>query len=1314
MTLRRRKISIAAALAVVGVGGYALYSAFAVQAHPEKPLAQAPMNTAISVPAAFIMAVDDSGSMTYHNQFPNQDGRGCWNPSTGFFSGSGVLRTAAGTDGTCSYYYAYTGPRSGTSHYGIPPVDNYGFARSPDFNPAYFDPEVQYLPWLESDGSPYESSGSNPLGNASVAATKIDPRNPSTIELASWLEDKSARSRFQTWNNMFLPGGTEYRVINPSGNNDGNGQSCGGLSNNGSSSWRKVPSGGVKLTNNNNGRCGLYIKYWPATFYLRETVSNTAPVISAEGYAGITPVRITDACGTGCHLWRYRITSSDTVALQNFANWFSFYGNRNRAMIAGMTRSLATVNNLRVGYFTINSGRRGSGNNVTYDKYSDVDMHDMAIGSEREDLYEALMTLPASGNTPNLPAVNHLGAQFQRADANAPVQLACQRNGGMLFTDGFSNIASTASQITGLGAPFDPTPANSMAAIASQYYFNRGSNTVGSPGSSPLRTGSGFEAGQVPVPAACSGPDSPEKRKLNCQSNLHMNFYGVTLGGRGARFDPDSPVDPHEAYGDWSTPKWPGYSSGSRNTIDDIWHATVNTRGEFINARTPADIVAAMRRILASVSVGASPSGAIALSGARIGTGSLTVTPRYEVTQASDGTDWYGDLEAQQVSIHPDTRKAVFGPGGWTASSRLPAPASRRIYFAREGDVLPFEAANLTLNDLCEKADGLYSGMSLCAPAVAGGTTEIGKMGFDITQAVAYLRGDATHEGVGAGHMRQREQSKIGDIVNSTPVISAPSDDYGYRSLGTFNDVNYGSTYGTYLGHKKDSRRYMVYVGANDGMLHAFDGGMEHDDTSIDTNGGRERFAYIPTTALGHMGNLLLPNDPTRENDQKFQHRYYVDGPVTVSDAHYGDVWHTVLVGTAGAGGRGVFALNVDNPTGFDEGDRLWEISDLNTDLSAEVRADIGFVLGKPVIVPVKDRDGGIRWSAIFGNGYHSESGEAVLFVVDIDDDSSPRIRRVRAVEAPGTGVPTGMNGLGNIVVVDRWGGSNLNSSARDGFADTVYAADLRGAVWKFDLRDDDIPEPALPLFVTKSIVEGARTFRQPITGGFAATTGAGGGVMLIFGTGSFSFEDDPKDETLQSLYAINDTERGPTTATIGLDKLTRYSVGTGTEARGLTRDAVVPLFPQGWYVDLAAGERFVGYPNIASGMVFLPTYMPNAATTGCSTGGNNWLFGLNARTGAAGLSSVYDSPYNLPDPEVDTVYGAGTASVSLDTGGSAPVKDVGVLALPGLGTPIPSDPSDPVPDATGRNCWMVVTVAGADSMYVPYPCGRQSWRQVQ
>ncbi|KAG0771509.1 hypothetical protein G6F22_016415 [Rhizopus arrhizus] len=150
----------------------------------------------------------------------------------------------------------------------------------------------------------------------------------------------------------------------------------------------------------------------------------------------------------------------------------------------------------------------------------------------------------------------------------------------------------------------------------------------------------------------------------------------------------------------------------------------------------------------------------------------------------------------------------------------------------------------------------------------------------------------------------------------------------------------------------------------------------------------------------------------------------------------------------------------------------------------------------------MKNADGSVSFRAIFGNGYESSSGKAVLFVVDMVAGSTPTIRMIEAVES-GTNLPAGSNGLGNIVVVDRWGGAGQNEQVRDGLADTVYAADKRGAVWKFDLRY--YAAPTVPLFTTDTHVDASDrlTYRQPITGGMTVTTGPSGGVMLIFGTGS-------------------------------------------------------------------------------------------------------------------------------------------------------------------------------------------------------------------
>lgn len=1356
MASYRKKLIAATAIVAMAGSGYLVYSLFAAQAQ-NSTLAQAPLNTQAQVPPAFIMAVDDSGSMTFETMFPGSDGQGCTGSGTSnpFYSSSGTLRTTDGDgDGgtySCLFHHLFPHPghRIGTNRYAIPPIGLFGFARSPAINPSYFNPATTYAPWLNYDGTSYPQASitetlSNPRSSTSpqfnmtaLHRDRVDDVDPAYNTVAS-----------ATYNaGTFFPAGIIYAR---------NG-ACGGLPSSGGTATFvtlgsnvtltanctnitlrrpqagqpaadelfRVPSGttlpaGTTYYRNADTACGglaaaaptrriwvtlpaahtmtatceVGIEYFPATFYLPAAAAAPANYRTGDAFRPI----VADACGAGCNLRRYEIkpanyttTAAYNAAIQNFANWFSYYGNRNRAMIAGMTTSLVSVQNMRIGYFTINSGARDCGNTTCYDSYSDVTMRDMSTSSEKQALYNNIIALPASGSTPNRWAVEHIGRQFERTDTGAPIQLSCQKNAGMLFTDGFSNqngpARSNATGDGGMGIPFSDNNANTLADIAAYYY-----NTNLRPD---------LQAGGVPVPEACPSSDPT----LDCNSNPHMNFYGVTLGARGNLFNPDVEQNPYTTSAIYSN--WPSRQNDNPSTVDDIWHATVNTRGDFINAKTPADITAAMRRVLAAVSASNSPSGSVAVTGARIGTGSLTVTPKYEV--ANEGTDWFSELNAQTVRLNATTRVPEFVPA-WEASGRFPSHTARGIFFARGTAVLPFDATNVSLADLCTKptSPDLYPGMSRCTAA------EITSLGASATlaNAIDYLRGSDSHEKVNSGPFRDRT-SILGDIVNSTPVVSSPTDDYGYSALGG----TLGSGYRTYLQTTKASRRYMVYVGANDGMLHAFNGGltkaMAEAGLAPDAAGGREEFAYIPATSLGHMGNLLFPYNPT-DVGLKFQHRYYVDGPLAVSDAHYGGNWKTVLVGTSGAGGRSVFALDVSNPTSFGASDRLWEISDLNLSLSADVRANIGHVLGRPVIVPVKNTSGAVTWKAIFGNGYASANGRAVLFMVDIAT-GTPNITMIQAQEAaPGLSASS-RNGLGNIVVVDRWGGPSLTLAGRDGYADTVYAADQQGALWKFDIRSATPANLTIPLFRTQEFDEASGRYRQPIIGGLTATAGPGGGVMIYFGTGSFSFYDDPEDESVQSLYAVNDVVRGPVTATIALNTLVRYTVSTLAGTNRTVDRQTSPIGARGWYVDLPAGERFVAYPEVAAGVVFMPTYAPDPRTAGCNTDGLNSLFGLNARTGAAALSRArFGSPTGSARPP-------GTASIGLETRGTAPVKEVGVMAVPRLppppltggGSP-PGPPPPPPPPPPEEGCWMMVTVAGAEPMYLPYPCGRQSWRQIQ
>src|SRR5690606_35290144 len=133
-----------------------------------------------------------------------------------------------------------------------------------------------------------------------------------------------------------------------------------------------------------------------------------------------------------------------------------------------------------------------------------------------------------------------------------------------------------------------------------------------------------------------------------------------------------------------------------------------------------------------------------------------------------------------------------------------------------------------------------------------------------------------------------------------------------------------------YLEDKADNDP-VVYVGANDGMLHAFDG--------AETGGGDELFAFIPASSRSKLFELANPN---------YSHRYYVDGAIRVSDVatSASGGWKSVLVGTSGAGGATVFGLDVTDPDDFGADDVLWEIDGGDDE-------DLGSVLGSPVIAAV-------------------------------------------------------------------------------------------------------------------------------------------------------------------------------------------------------------------------------------------------------------------------------------------------------------------------------------------------------------------------
>ncbi|MES5815660.1 PilC/PilY family type IV pilus protein [Pseudoxanthomonas sp. Soil82] len=1222
MALRRTQIAaISAAMVAVLAGGYGLY--LTAQAVPPE-LAQAPMNITNVIPPAFIMGVDNSGSMsTDETLFRTATGPGYFNNGS-FFNGAD-LRESGGTAITKHMDGGYN-------------ADYYGALRNPTYNRAFFDPTVQYLPWhtsteaLEADADP-AAAAEDPRGAGVGAANPF-----TTYDFTNYLTTS------ENWlNGKVVPAGTWVY------NNDACDRAPGSTTT--ENAWVQYTS--EKTLDSN---CNIQFRYYPARVYL----DTTAP--APAGFDITKRVLVRGAGPNGADMYRYdylasNFTTGGAEAVQNFANWWTYYGNRNRAMIAAMTHSLADFSRMRVGVFRINPSP----------PTGDVAMRDLNVQADRDALYAAMRGLDASGNTPTRRATAYMIKQFQRTDDAAPITLQCQKNAAMLFTDGYTNDNNSGlTGILNVGDADNGEPAPYGGGVASTNtiadYAMYGYNTNPRPD---------LPAGFVPVPNECDGAPADG---VDCNENLHVNFYGVTLGARGAIYDVNAAAtaDPYANPPSWGATG--GMNLDPRN-VDDIWHASLNSRGEFINANSPAEITAAMRRILATVNEGASPSGTIGVTGSRVGTGSLTVEPRYEST--NNGTDWYGRLQAYTVTANSLTGEASFA-NAWEAAAKIEAQgaAARNIHYgvtttSVNPDVRSFVPGTLTLADLCGASDALK--VVACS---ASGIAALDGGSMTVDRAVAYLRGDRTDE----GDLRTRT-TVLGDIVNSSPVISAPTDDYGYRSLGG----SLASSYETYLASKASAARPLVLVGANDGMLHVFDG-------RATGSGGDEVFAYIPATSLSHMGNLLFPYDPDDKSNQDFDHRYFVDGQIAVSDVYMGGGWKTVAVVSSGAGGRSVFALDITDPSSIQV---LWEVNDRITG-NPGISNNIGYVLGQPVIVPFKTAAGGVSWKAIFGNGYNSGGQQASLFVVDVATGATTTIVASEAT-APA------YNGLGNVAVVDVKRRNLANDAwvgGRDGFADTVYAADQNGAVWKFDLLTASVDLGGEPLFIAQN--GGAR---QPITGGLTAATGPGGGVMVYFGTGSFIFTGDPLNTDIQTMYGVLD--RGLPVA--GRASLQQQTVGAdGGGFRQTTNDAL-GAGKSGWYIDLPAGERMVGYPRIESGVVFFPTYEPSATgADDCSVNGTNWLYGLNALSGGAAMTSVRMGSPTGGSPS------STTGAVALNTGGSAPVKDVAVMTSPRVQPLGAGATQAEIDSALAAQCSMVIRVAGAPAMYLPRPCGRQSWRQVR
>lgn len=496
----------------------------------------------------------------------------------------------------------------------------------------------------------------------------------------------------------------------------------------------------------------------------------------------------------------------------------------------------------------------------------------------------------------------------------------------------------------------------------------------------------------------------------------------------------------------------------------ELWHMALNGRGRYVSANNAADLSTAFAEIVNQILAdSSSPLISITANTQSIRTDTRAYVAGY------DAAKWSGHVRAYALTSSASVNQTVL----WDAAVQLESvTAASRLIYTHDGTApTTFSWGNLST---LQKAQ-----------LQAGDSTTIGQNRVD------YLRGERSTEVQNGGAFRNRDK-RLGDIVNSALwTVNKPEMAYTMNSYRTFRTTNAG-------------RLPMVYVGANDGMLHGFS-----------ANDGTEKIAYVPRGVYSNLSTLTSPG---------YSHRYFVDGQPYSGDFYDGSAWKTALVGTLANGGKGFFVLDVTNPAGWSSATAA---STVMMDKTDGADADIGHLFGDPTLdsanaaraVQITKLNNG-RWALLMGNGVNSTNEKAILLIQYLDG-----AKELVKLVADGTG--SNGNALANPQVIDFNG---------DGTADVVYAGDMLGNLWKFDLTSTtatswNVAYAGQPLFVARDT---AGT-RQPITTAPVWLVHPTGGLMLAFGTGRELTEGDRSSVAIQTLYAIWDNAAVTTGATVTL-----------------------------------------------------------------------------------------------------------------------------------------------------------------------------------
>lgn len=1024
--------------------------------------------------------------------------------------------------------------------------------------------------------------------------------------------------------------------------------------------WFAHPS---NLNNAQGAPCNGNYTFWPITYY---NFNGGNPAQRAS----YTRVQITTATPSSSTFTSPGgITRTRDEEIQNFANWFQYYRSRILASRAGIGRAFAQQStNMRVGFSTINTpaatidGIASNGALLTGLR--------PFTGTDRTNFFNNLYghPIPTFG-TPLRQALVNVGDYFKSNNnagpwsetpgtSNSTPHLECRQSYNILMTDGYwnGNAPSVGNS--------DNTPGSTITGPKNPNYIYQPTPPYQDTTPDTLADVA-MEYWKTDLRTDI--PNEVPTNSLDPAFWQHLVNFTVGLGVAGG-------LD--------TTTDWPGLVAGTTTwsapttnptKIDDLWHAAVNSRGRFFSASNPNAFSNAISGILSNINSRTSSASSVALN-------SGTVSGNSKLFQAKfDSGDWSGQLLAFPVNVD-----GTLGPQDWDAAGLIPT-ADNRIIFTFDGSMgQPFRWTN---------------GISAAQQTLLGNEPTLN-----------YLRGDQSLETSNGGTFRNRT-SLLGDIIHASPTYVGPPS-LRYPDNWGSGEIENSYPYSTFKSNNS-SREPVIYAGANDGMLHAFD-----------ANTGVERFAYIPNALYRQLPDLA---------NVTYNHNFYVDGSPSVVDAFFkGDnAWHTVLVSGLRAGGQGIFAIDVTNLNDFNtEGNAaanvLWEFTD-NDDV------DLGYTFGKPSIVRMHN---GV-WAAVFSGGYNntfdddgdasiandSTSGDAVLFIVNLE--TGALIRKL----STGVGAaedPTGNNhpnGLSTPSVVDFDG---------DSIVDAIYAGDLFGNVWKINVSDSNPAQwdfsynsgsNPTPIYTACAAATCTGTNTQPITTQVQVIRHpVNPGYLVLFGTGKY-FEVGDNSSTgqlTQTVYGIWDKAKSSLTSinrsNLLEQRILKETTDFGFDLRVTTDNKINWGSHDGWYMDLYNtengnnnnfGERQVSNMIIRNGRLVFTTLIPSG--NACNFGGTSWLMEVDVNEGSRLTYTPFDlnadGVFNISDfVNAGDLDGDGVADYVAVSGKKS---TVGIISTPSImETP---DATSEFKHSSGATGSIELTVENPGSK----PSGRQSWRQL-